>query len=83
MERASRSYRSSTHRIETTVPEWTAGVTVVGAVAALVMAYLGDGAWLTWAGLLTHLVALYGVIWICDRATIRQRQRVRRERGET
>lgn len=70
------------HRLETTVPEWTVTAIIAVAVGAIVVAYVGDGSASTWVGVALYILALFGVVWICDRATLRQRRRVRRERKE-
>ena len=70
------------HDLETTVPEWTVGALLLLGAASLVVAYLGDGAWLTWAGVGVFVLALLAVAWICHRAIEDQRERVEREREE-
>lgn len=71
------------HRLQTTVHQGPLLVTVVVAAASLVAAYLGDGTPLTWGGVAGFLVAFFAMVWICDRAIRRQRQRVENERDET
>lgn len=71
-----------THSLETTVSQgWILAAFAV-AVLSLGAIYFGGGALWTWVGLGGFLVALYGIVWICDRAVVRQRERVRRERKE-
>jgi hypothetical protein len=69
------------HRLETTVNVIPLAIGFLVAVASLVVIYLGDGGTATWVGSIVFLVALYSVIWMCDRAVLRQRARVRDERG--
>jgi hypothetical protein len=69
------------HRLETTVPLVPVAVGYVTAVLSLVAMYVGGGGTLTWIGAGTFLVALYTLTWMCDRAVLRQRTRVRRESG--
>jgi Flp pilus assembly protein TadB len=68
------------HRLQTTVSQLPLAAAFLLAVAAVVVIYLGGGGTWTWIGLATFLVALYGIVWICDRAILRQRERTRRER---
>jgi uncharacterized membrane protein YhhN len=69
-----------THSLETTTRPWGLMAAFLVAAAGLVVALLGDGGALTWAGIGTFLVMLYALTWMCDRAVVRQRRRVRRER---
>jgi hypothetical protein len=69
------------HRLETTVPLVPLAVGYLTAVLSLVAMFVGGGGTLTWIGAGTFLVALYAVTWMCDRAVLRQRARVRRESG--
>jgi hypothetical protein len=68
------------HRLETTVQQGRLTVAFGLAVASAVVVYLGAGGRWTWIGLVAFLISLYWVIWICDRAIVRQRRRQRRER---
>jgi hypothetical protein len=68
------------HRLKTTVSQAPLGIGYVVALLSLVAMYLGAGSALTWVGTGTFLVALYSLTWMCDRAVLRQRARVRRER---
>ncbi len=69
------------HRLVTTVPLLPLAIGYVVAVASLVVMYVGAGGLLTWIGAGSFLVALYALTWMCDRAVLRQRARVRRERS--
>lgn len=69
------------HRLETTTSEGVLLAAFAVALAALVLAYVGAGGILTWVGTGVFLVDLYAITWMCDRAILRQRRRVRRERG--
>lgn len=71
------------HRLETTVPLVPLAVGYAAAVASLVVMFVGAGGLLTWIGAGAFLVALYAVTFMCDRAVLRQRARVRRERAGT
>lgn len=70
------------HRLATTVAQGRLGAAFgVAGVAAAVM-YLGNGGRWTWLGLLTFLFALCWIVWLCDRAIVRQRERTAEERRE-
>lgn len=71
------------HRLQTTIRQGPLLVSFVIAVAALVVAYLGDGGGLTWMGVVGFFLAFFSMVWICDRAIQRQRRRFERERRET
>lgn len=68
------------HQLETTVRETPLLAAFLVAVGALTAAYIGDGGSTTWIGVTTFLVCLYAIIWMCDRAVRRQRERFRKER---
>ena len=68
------------HSLRTTTKQGWLLVAFIVAAAALVAALLGDGGPLTWAGVVVFLLMLYALVWMCDRAIRRQRERVRRER---
>ena len=68
------------HSLETTTRSWGLLAAFLTAAASLVVALLGDGGLPTWAGIGTFLVMLFALTWMCDRAVVRQRRRVRRER---
>lgn len=68
------------HRLQTTIRQGPLLVSFVIAVAALVVAYLGEGGGLTWMGVVAFFLAFFGMVWICDRAIPRQRRRFRYER---
>jgi membrane protein implicated in regulation of membrane protease activity len=68
------------HRLETTVAQGPLLAAFLVAVLAVVAIYLGAGGTWTWIGLVVFLVAIFTVVWICDRAIVRQRERTRRER---
>lgn len=70
------------HELETTVPEWPLLLAFVAAAVAWVLAFLGNGALLTWVAVGAFLVLLYAITWMCDRAVTRQREKFRRERGD-
>lgn len=70
------------HRLETTVSEPQLATAFATAVAAVVAMYLGGGKGLTWMGLVASLVALYWIVWVCDRGVLAQRERFRQEREE-
>jgi len=68
------------HALETTVHVLPLAVGFAVAAASLAVIYLGDGGILTWVGSAIFLVALYAVVWMCDQAVLRQRERFREER---
>ena len=70
------------HRLETTVPQGRLATGFVIAVVGLLSIYLGAGGLWTWIGLIVFLVALYWIIWVCDRAVAAQRERFRHERED-
>ncbi|MGK7313421.1 MAG: hypothetical protein ACN0LA_14490 [Candidatus Longimicrobiales bacterium M2_2A_002] len=70
------------HRLETTVPQGRLATGFVIAVLGLLSIYFGAGGLWTWVGLVVFLVALYWIIWVCDRAVVAQRERFRHERED-
>lgn len=68
------------HRLQTTVAQGPLATAFALAVAATVAIYVGAGRLWTWVGLVVFLAALLWIVWICDRAILRQRERTRRER---
>lgn len=70
------------HRLETTTRRVPLLLAFVLSGAALAVAFLGDGGVLTWIGMGAFLVGLFAIVWMCDRAVVRQRRRVRSERRE-
>lgn len=70
------------HRLETTVPQGPIAAAFAVATAAAATMYAGGGGAWTWIGVVVFLVALYAIVWICDRAVTRQRARTRAERRE-
>ena len=70
------------HRLENTVPQGRLAAGFAIAVAGIVSIYLGAGGRWTWIGLVVFLVALYWIVWTCDRGILAQRERFRREREE-
>lgn len=70
------------HSLETTAREWVLGVGLLLAAASLVLALVGAGGLLTWVGVAAFLVLFFVITWLLDRAVLRQRARVRRERRE-
>lgn len=69
------------HQLETTVSERWLALAFALAVGSLCVIYFGAGGTWTWIGLVTFLIALYWIVWICDRAVVRQRRRTRQERS--
>jgi len=65
------------HDLETTVARGPLLVALLLAVAGLVAAFVGDGAWPTWVGVGLFLAGLYLATVLCDRAVERQRQRMK------
>ncbi|MEJ2504268.1 MAG: hypothetical protein P8177_13305, partial [Gemmatimonadota bacterium] len=65
---------------ETTVPQAPLATAFLVAVAAIISMYLGAGGRWTWIGLVVFLVALYAIVWLCDRAVRAQRERMRQQR---
>ncbi len=68
------------HRLKTTVRQGPFLVVALIAVASWIGAYAGGGGWLTWVSITVFLVTFFVVIWMCDRAVSRQRERVKEER---
>ena len=68
------------HRLDTTVRQGPFLVVSMVAIASWILAFLGDGNWLTWVGTTIFLVTFFIIIWMCDRAVARQRVRVKEER---
>lgn len=72
------------HNLETTVNQVPTLLLFLCSAAACVMAFLGDGNTLTWIGISTFFVTFFGVVWLCDRAIVKQRERFKKEkRGQT
>lgn len=69
------------HRLESTTRELPLLAVFGLAAAALGTAYVGNGGPWTWVGVGVFLACLAGITWLCDRAVLRQRRRVRRERS--
>lgn len=69
------------HSLESTVARWPLAVAVLLATAALVVALVGGGHLPTWIALGGFLVLLFVIIWLCDRAVLRQEARTRGKRG--
>lgn len=69
------------HPLETTAPEVPLLAAFLAAVTGCVLMYVGAGGPLTGVGTVLFLAALYGMTWMCDRAILRQRERVRERRG--
>ncbi|HKK46416.1 MAG TPA: hypothetical protein VJ964_12905 [Balneolaceae bacterium] len=69
-----------THKLETTMAETPLAILFLCSAASWVLAYLGDGNWLTWVGIVTFFVTFFGIIVLCDRAVAKQRKRVKKEK---
>lgn len=70
------------HRLETTTHRVPLLLAFLLSGAALAAAFVGDGGAITWIGMGAFLAGLFAIVWMCDRAVVRQRRRVRRERRE-
>ncbi len=70
------------HEVKTTVRQVPMLIASLLAVGGWVAAYLGGGSTLTWIGITAFLIALFAVLWMCDRAVMRQRKRFKREHEE-
>lgn len=68
------------HRLETTVPEIPVAVIFLLSAVGCVLTYIGDGNTLTWIGIVLFFIAFFGIVWICDRAVRKQRERFKKER---
>ena len=67
------------HALRSTMPHGVTAVVFVVACIALVVAYLGDGRAWTWIGIGAFLVSFYVLVWLCDVAIVRQRERMEGE----
>lgn len=70
------------HNVKTTVKQTPMLVISLIAVAGLAAAYLGGGELLTWIGISAFLIAFFAILWMCDRAVVRQRRRFKDEKQE-
>lgn len=70
------------HNLQTTVHKLPVLLLFLCSVAGCVMVYLGNGQTFTWIGIVLFFVTFFGVIWLCDRAILRQRERFKKERQE-
>lgn len=70
------------HRLESTTRQAPLLMAFGVAAGSLVATYMGDGGTWTWVGTGAFLVLLLAITWMCDRAVLRQRRRVGRERSE-
>lgn len=67
------------HRLTTTISQIPLLITFLGAIAGCVLAYTGDGDTWTWVGVVLFFLSFYAVVVLCDRAVVKQRERMQEE----
>ncbi|MGD8428547.1 MAG: hypothetical protein PVH63_13050 [Balneolaceae bacterium] len=72
-----------THKLETTISEIPLVILFLCSAAGWVTAYLGNGSWVTWLGIVTFFLTFFGIIVLCDRAVTKQRKRVKEEKRKS
>lgn len=71
-----------THKLTTTASEIPLLVVFLISVGGAVLTFWGGGGMWTWIGICIFFAAFVLVIVLCDRAILRQSQRVKKERAE-
>lgn len=71
-----------THKLETTTSEIPLLLVFLSSVAGCILTYFGNGNTWTWIGIILFFITFFMVIYLCDRAIMRQRRRVEKEREE-
>lgn len=67
------------HKLKTTVQQIPALFLFVSCLVALSMTYFGGGNEWTWIGIILFFVSFFGIILLCDRAIVKQKERKQKE----
>lgn len=70
------------HRLKTTTAQIPLLLLFLCSVAGCALAYRGNGELWTWSGIILFFISFFGIVILCDRAIIKQRQRTKKERNK-
>lgn len=70
------------HKQDTTVSQIPVLILFLLSAASCILAFLANGSTWTWISVIVFFLAFYGIVILCDRAILKQRERFKKEKKE-
>lgn len=68
------------HELKTTASQIPMLILFACSITGCVLSFLGNGNLWTWVGIVLFFVSFFGIVLLCDRAIVKQRERTNKEK---